>query len=210
VHDSVVFNGDGYSEDWQTEAAARGLPNLRTTLDALPELITPDAQDALRALRRLQPSRDAPPLRDRAGAVRAQHRRRGPVDARRDLDHHQGLQQAIRQLREELSPTSTPTPWWPKHSTPATTTCPPWPRSGSPPTSSKAWWPTICGPSPPIRRCSSPSDRRAIPATQPGWAMRRCSDCLTRPDRGGSAGQVETRPRSRRPRRRHHRAPPRP
>jgi glutamine synthetase len=39
----VVFNGDGYSDDWQTEAASRGLPNLKTTLDALPELIKPDA-----------------------------------------------------------------------------------------------------------------------------------------------------------------------
>lgn len=45
VHGSVVFNGDGYSDDWQTEAAARGLPNLRTTLDALPELITPEAME---------------------------------------------------------------------------------------------------------------------------------------------------------------------
>jgi glutamine synthetase len=42
-HGSVVFNGDGYSADWQTEAAARGLPNLRTTLDALPELIAEPA-----------------------------------------------------------------------------------------------------------------------------------------------------------------------
>jgi glutamine synthetase len=42
-HGSVVFNGDGYSEEWQTEAAARGLPNLRTTLDALPELVSDDA-----------------------------------------------------------------------------------------------------------------------------------------------------------------------
>jgi len=40
VHGGVVFNGDGYSDDWQIEAEARGLPNLRTTLDALPELIT--------------------------------------------------------------------------------------------------------------------------------------------------------------------------
>ncbi len=30
-HGAVVFNGDGYSEDWQIEAEARGLPNLRTT-----------------------------------------------------------------------------------------------------------------------------------------------------------------------------------
>ncbi|TFV89493.1 glutamine synthetase III [Blastococcus sp. CT_GayMR16] len=39
-HGAVVFNGDGYSDDWQVEAAARGLPNLRTTLDALPELVS--------------------------------------------------------------------------------------------------------------------------------------------------------------------------
>jgi glutamine synthetase len=39
----VVFNGDGYSENWHTEAAERGLPNLKTTLDAVPELIKPDS-----------------------------------------------------------------------------------------------------------------------------------------------------------------------
>src|ERR1700759_2809738 len=32
-HGDVVFNGDGYSENWQTEAAERGLPNLKTTID---------------------------------------------------------------------------------------------------------------------------------------------------------------------------------
>jgi glutamine synthetase len=42
-HGSVVFNGDGYSADWQVEAEARGLPNLRTTLDALPELVADGA-----------------------------------------------------------------------------------------------------------------------------------------------------------------------
>jgi len=42
-HGAVVFNGDGYSDNWQTEAAARGLPNLKTTLDAIPELIKPEA-----------------------------------------------------------------------------------------------------------------------------------------------------------------------
>ena len=41
-HGAVVFNGDGYSQNWQTEAAARGLPNLRTTLEALPELTKPE------------------------------------------------------------------------------------------------------------------------------------------------------------------------
>ncbi|MCU4186242.1 glutamine synthetase III [Acidiferrimicrobium sp. IK] len=43
AHGAVVFNGDGYSEEWQEEAAVRGLPNLRTTVDAVPQLITPDA-----------------------------------------------------------------------------------------------------------------------------------------------------------------------
>jgi glutamine synthetase len=42
-HGAVVFNGDGYSDNWQIEAADRGLPNLKTTLDAIPELIKPDA-----------------------------------------------------------------------------------------------------------------------------------------------------------------------
>src|SRR5450755_3546765 len=44
-HGAVVFNGDGYTDDWQTEAASRGLKNLRTTLDALPELITEEAME---------------------------------------------------------------------------------------------------------------------------------------------------------------------
>ena len=43
-HGAVVFNGDGYSDDWQVEAAARGLKNLRTTIDALPELDTPETK----------------------------------------------------------------------------------------------------------------------------------------------------------------------
>lgn len=32
---NVVFNGDGYSKEWVTEAQRRGLPNLRTTPEAL-------------------------------------------------------------------------------------------------------------------------------------------------------------------------------
>ena len=44
-HGKVVFNDDGYADSWQTEAAERGLPNLRTTLDALPELITEESME---------------------------------------------------------------------------------------------------------------------------------------------------------------------
>src|SRR5215475_6263308 len=35
----VCFSGDGYSEEWHEEAAERGLKNLKTTPDALPEVI---------------------------------------------------------------------------------------------------------------------------------------------------------------------------
>lgn len=34
----IIFNGDGYSDDWQKEAKKRGLFNLKTTMDALPYL----------------------------------------------------------------------------------------------------------------------------------------------------------------------------
>ncbi|MGN8226904.1 glutamine synthetase III family protein [Gracilimonas sp. BCB1] len=34
----VIFNGDGYSDEWQKEAEERGLLNLKTTPDALPYL----------------------------------------------------------------------------------------------------------------------------------------------------------------------------
>ena len=35
----IIFNGDNYSEEWVVEAEARGLLNLRGTMDALPKLV---------------------------------------------------------------------------------------------------------------------------------------------------------------------------
>jgi glutamine synthetase len=40
----VLFEGNGYSEEWHAEAAERGLPNNRTTVDALPVLTTDKAK----------------------------------------------------------------------------------------------------------------------------------------------------------------------
>jgi len=40
----VLFEGNGYSEEWHAEAARRGLPNNRTTVDALPALATDKAR----------------------------------------------------------------------------------------------------------------------------------------------------------------------
>ena len=39
----VIFNGNGYSEEWHAEAAKRGLPNLKNTVDAIPTLISKEA-----------------------------------------------------------------------------------------------------------------------------------------------------------------------
>ena len=44
-HGNVIFNGDGYGEEWQVEAEARGLLNLRTTVDALPQFDTPEVKE---------------------------------------------------------------------------------------------------------------------------------------------------------------------
>ncbi|MCQ2613576.1 MAG: glutamine synthetase III [Treponemataceae bacterium] len=39
-HERVVFNGDGYTEEWVAEAEKRGLLNLRTTPDALKYMLS--------------------------------------------------------------------------------------------------------------------------------------------------------------------------
>lgn len=45
-HSQIVFGGNGYSEEWhKTAVKERGLPNLRTTADALPVLKTDDIKE---------------------------------------------------------------------------------------------------------------------------------------------------------------------
>ncbi len=38
-HKRIIFNGNGYSEEWVKEAEKRGLPNIRSTVEAIPALI---------------------------------------------------------------------------------------------------------------------------------------------------------------------------
>ena len=42
----IIFNGNGYSDDWQKEAAKRGLLNHRTSVDAYGEAIKPEVTSA--------------------------------------------------------------------------------------------------------------------------------------------------------------------
>jgi len=41
----VLFEGNNYADEWHAEAARRGLPNNKTTVDALPALTTPKARE---------------------------------------------------------------------------------------------------------------------------------------------------------------------
>jgi glutamine synthetase len=44
-HGSVIYNGDGYTAAWHAEAEKRGLPNLRSCVEALPLLGTKEATE---------------------------------------------------------------------------------------------------------------------------------------------------------------------
>ncbi|MDD3796103.1 MAG: glutamine synthetase III [Lachnospiraceae bacterium] len=44
-HQRIVFNGNGYSEAWVEEAERRGLPNIKSMVDAIPSLVTEKAVD---------------------------------------------------------------------------------------------------------------------------------------------------------------------
>ena len=46
-HRRVIFNGNGYTAEWEAEAAKRGLPNMKNTPAALPALIDPKNIDLM-------------------------------------------------------------------------------------------------------------------------------------------------------------------
>jgi ferredoxin len=44
-HKRIIFNGNGYSQEWQEEAARRGLPNTPTSLESLGALISEQTRE---------------------------------------------------------------------------------------------------------------------------------------------------------------------
>jgi glutamine synthetase len=46
-HGAIIFNGDNYTAQWHEEAEKRGLPNLRTCVEAIPVLASPEVQKLL-------------------------------------------------------------------------------------------------------------------------------------------------------------------
>lgn len=55
-HKRVIFNGDGYSEEWQAEASKRGLPNLVNSEQAFKVYSTRKAKDLFKRYKVLKPA----------------------------------------------------------------------------------------------------------------------------------------------------------
>ncbi len=47
AHSRIIFNGNGYSEEWVEEAERRGLPNIKSTPEALEVLSRPDTLELM-------------------------------------------------------------------------------------------------------------------------------------------------------------------
>jgi len=45
ANNRIIYNGDNYTEDWEIEAKKRGLPNLASTVDALPAFLKKPSKD---------------------------------------------------------------------------------------------------------------------------------------------------------------------
>ena len=82
----IIFGGDNYAEEWHEEAERRGLKNLRTTPEALPEILSDEIRRGLREVRRALAPRARVALRGLGRAVLdAREHRDG--DGRLDRPH---------------------------------------------------------------------------------------------------------------------------
>ena len=68
-HQRVIFAGDNYTDEWHAEAESRGLKNLRTTPDALPEVLSRAHRGGVREVRGALAPRAGVALRGMARAV---------------------------------------------------------------------------------------------------------------------------------------------
>ncbi len=46
-HARIIFNGDNYTEEWEKEAAKRGLPNIKNAVDSIATIMDKENVDAL-------------------------------------------------------------------------------------------------------------------------------------------------------------------
>ena len=81
-HGAIIFNGDNYTEDWHEEAEKRGLPNLKTCVDALPVLGSPEVVAAVRQVRRALAPRDCRAATTSTSSSTQDGQHRGQADGR--------------------------------------------------------------------------------------------------------------------------------
>lgn len=110
----IIFNGDNYSEEWHKEAEKRGLPNLKTTTDALQTL----AKDKTKKLFKDQNVLSEAELESRRCTYLEQYVLRIEIEARTMLDiartliapaatgHLNSLSASIKSLKENKLPTT--------------------------------------------------------------------------------------------------------
>ena len=80
AHKRIIFNGNGYSDEWQKEAAKRGLLNLKNTVDALPEIIKAPVVEDLREVQGADRARTARALRGEPRDLQQDDQHRGAAD----------------------------------------------------------------------------------------------------------------------------------
>ena len=82
----VLFEGNGYSAEWHAEAERRGLPNNKTTVDALPALSTAKAKSIFAKFGVLSERELAARVEIALGALRQGRQHRGQRGARHRED----------------------------------------------------------------------------------------------------------------------------
>jgi glutamine synthetase len=81
-HGAIVFNGNGYSEEWHEEARRRGLVNHKTAADALPMLGDPEVRDLMEKYAVLSPRE----LQSRLDIYLEQYCKTVAVEARQTIE----------------------------------------------------------------------------------------------------------------------------
>ena len=62
-HQRIIFNGNGYSEEWVAEAERRGLPNIKSMVDSVASSTDREACKAVRKVPYLHKGRAGIPCR---------------------------------------------------------------------------------------------------------------------------------------------------
>ena len=213
----VCFGGDNYSRSGTPRPSGAGLKNLRTTPDALPEVLSEQTVEGVRELRRALQARARVALRGLGRAVRDPRQHRGGDDLldRQDDDPAGGAAPPGADLRGRRRRPRTGDQGPARRaergaggagggerrprrsrastgrSTPATSRSPRWRRSARRPTSWRRSSPTTSGRCPSTRRCSS-SSRRGVEGIRVGVPLNFFGEMRPRRPRSKAAKKHKT------------------